>query len=70
MKHLDHGPISIFLADDNLIVREGVRALINAREDLQVIGVAADFDELVAVAVSTRPQLLATDNRVSSNVRR
>ena len=26
-----HGPISVFLADDNLIVREGVRALINAR---------------------------------------
>ena len=23
-----HGPISVFLADDNLIVREGVRALI------------------------------------------
>jgi hypothetical protein len=28
-----HGPISVFLADDNLIVREGVRALINARKD-------------------------------------
>ena len=27
-----HGPISVFLADDNLIVREGVRALINARK--------------------------------------
>jgi len=42
-----HGPISVFLADDNLIVREGVRALINARKDLRVVGVAADFDELV-----------------------
>ena len=29
------GPISVFLADDNLIVREGVRALINARRDLR-----------------------------------
>ena len=41
-----HGPISVFLADDNLIVREGVRALINARKDLNVVGVAADYDEL------------------------
>ena len=48
--HGPPGPISVFLADDNLIVREGVRALINARKDLQVVGVAADFDELIGQA--------------------
>ena len=40
--------ISVFLADDNLIVREGVRALINRSPDLEVIGVAADYDEVIA----------------------
>ena len=40
--------ISVFLADDNLIVREGVRALINRSSDLEVTGVAADYDEVVA----------------------
>ena len=59
-----HGPISVFLADDNLIVREGVRALINARKDLHVVGVAADFDELVSGAEATRPQVLVTDIRM------
>src|SRR6266516_4362164 len=59
-----HGPISVFLADDNLIVREGVRALINARKDLTVVGVAADFDELVNGAEATRPQVLVTDIRM------
>src|SRR5690349_14120900 len=59
-----HGPISVFLADDNLIVREGVRALINARKDLKVVGVAADFDELVSGAEATRPQVLVTDIRM------
>ncbi len=59
-----HGPISVFLADDNLIVREGVRALINARKDLNVVGVAADFDELVSGAEATRPQVLVTDIRM------
>jgi adenylate cyclase len=59
-----HGPISVFLADDNLIVREGVRALINARKDLNVVGVAADYDELVSGAEATRPQVLVTDIRM------
>ena len=59
-----HGPISVFLADDNLIVREGVRALINARKDLNVVGVAADYGELVSGAEQTRPQVLVTDIRM------
>ena len=70
VEHFDQGPISVFLADDNLIVREGVRALINAREDLHVVGVAADFDELVAGAVATEPQVLVTDIRMPPNFRR
>jgi adenylate cyclase len=59
-----HGPISVFLADDNLIVREGVRALINAKADLDVVGVAADYDELVSGAEATHPQVLVTDIRM------
>ena len=39
--------ISVFLADDNLIVREGVKALLDLEDDLDVIGVAADYDELI-----------------------
>ena len=65
---MDHngptGSISVFLADDNLIVREGVRALINARRDLQVVGVAADYDELVDGADATQPQVIVTDIRM------
>ena len=64
------GPISVFLADDNLIVREGVRALINAHADLRVVGVAADFDELVSGAEATRPQVLVTDIRMPPTFRR
>jgi adenylate cyclase len=58
------GPISVFLADDNLIVREGVRALINAHRDLQVVGVAADYDELVNGADAAQPQVIVTDIRM------
>src|SRR5215472_4277354 len=56
--------ISVFLADDNLIVREGVRALINLSPDLEVIGVAADYDEVVNGCQETEPQVLVTDIRM------
>jgi class 3 adenylate cyclase/DNA-binding NarL/FixJ family response regulator len=64
------GPISVFLADDNLIVREGVRALINARQDLSVVGVAADCEELVSGAEAARPQVLVTDIRMPATFTR
>jgi adenylate cyclase len=56
--------ISVLLADDNLLVREGVRALLSLEPDLEVVGVAADYDELVATAEATAPQVLVTDIRM------
>src|SRR4051794_2290604 len=56
--------ITVFLADDNLIVREGVRALLGIEADLEVVGVAADYDELVAGAAETEPQVVVTDIRM------
>jgi class 3 adenylate cyclase/DNA-binding NarL/FixJ family response regulator len=66
MDHRDPlpGSISVFLADDNLIVREGVRALIERHADLRVVGVAADYDEVVSGAAAAGPQVLVTDIRM------
>jgi adenylate cyclase len=64
------GPIDVFLADDNLIVREGVRALIERHQDLRVVGVAADYDEVVAGAAATQPQVLVTDVRMPPSFHR
>jgi adenylate cyclase len=60
----DHGRITVFLADDNLLVREGVRALLGTEPDLVVVGVAADRDELVEGATATQPQVVVTDIRM------
>ncbi|MDP1793347.1 MAG: adenylate/guanylate cyclase domain-containing protein [Acidimicrobiales bacterium] len=62
--------ITIFLADDNLIVREGVRALLSSKKTLEVVGVAADYDELVAGAEATEPQVVVTDIRMPPNFAR
>jgi adenylate cyclase len=59
----DH-QITVFLADDNLIVREGVRALIGLEPDLTVVGAAADYDGLVAGAEEAAPQVVVTDIRM------
>jgi adenylate cyclase len=64
------GVITIFLADDNLIVREGVRALINRRSDLEVVGVAEDYEGTVAGATETHPHVLVTDIRMPPSFHR
>jgi len=45
-------------------LREGVRALIDRHADLQVVGVAADYDEAVSGATAANPQVLVTDIRM------
>src|SRR5271155_586959 len=62
--------IDVFLADDNLIVREGVRALIERHRDLRVVGVAADYDGVVEGATDCEPQVLVTDIRMPPSFNR
>src|ERR687894_1604973 len=64
------GTISVFLADDNLIVREGVRALLQRQPDFDVVGVAADYDELLAGAEAAAPQVLVSDIRMPPTFQR
>ena len=51
------GVITVVLADDNLIVRTGVRALLAREADVQVVGEAADHPELLAAA-EHQPQVV------------
>ena len=62
--------ITVFLADDNLLVREGVRALIDRQSDLQIVGVASDYDETVAGATAAAPNVLVTDIRMPPSFNR
>src|SRR5271157_2738349 len=62
--------INVFLADDNLIVREGARALIARHKDLRIVGVAADYDEVVQGARDLAPQVLVTDIRMPPSFNR
>ncbi len=60
----DQASITVVLADDNLLVREGVRSLLELADDIEVVGVAADFEELVSEAIKRHPHVVVTDIRM------
>ncbi|MGB7860301.1 MAG: adenylate/guanylate cyclase domain-containing protein [Acidimicrobiia bacterium] len=62
--------ITVLLADDNLLIREGVKALIDLSDDIEVVGVATDFQTLIEAADETSPQVLVTDIRMPPDFQR
>jgi adenylate cyclase len=53
--------IRVVLGEDNVLVREGVRALLNSYDDIEVVGVAEDAPSLLAAATEHVPDVVVTD---------
>jgi adenylate cyclase len=53
--------IRVVLGEDNVLVREGVRALLDSYEDMEVVGVAEDAPSLLATAEAHTPDVVVTD---------
>ena len=56
--------ITVFLVDDHEVVRRGVRELLEAAGDLEVVGEAASVAEALARIPATRPQVAVLDVRL------
>lgn len=56
--------ITVLLADDDVLVRQGLRVLVESAGDLVVVAEAADGDEAVRAAASTRPDVVVMDVRM------
>ncbi|MGD0810058.1 MAG: response regulator transcription factor [Acidimicrobiales bacterium] len=56
--------IRVAVADDQALVRSGFRALLDARDDLDVVGEAANGNEAVALAKALRPDVVLMDIRM------
>ena len=54
--------IRVVIADDNASVREGLREVIAAEDDMALVGVAADGAEALRLITEYRPDLAVLDN--------
>jgi len=57
-------PIRLVLADDNYLVREGVRRLLETQPDLEIAAVCSDLPSLLAAVDTERPEVVLTDIRM------
>jgi DNA-binding NarL/FixJ family response regulator len=53
--------VRILIADDHKIVRDGLRSLLEAREDWSVVGEASDGREAVELARAVKPDVVVID---------
>lgn len=58
------GTITVVLVDDEPIVRQGLRSILETEPDLRVVGEAADGAEALSVVRSTRPTVVCMDVRM------
>jgi DNA-binding NarL/FixJ family response regulator len=57
-------PLRVVVADDNASVREGLREVISAEDDLELVGVAADGADALRLITEERPDLVVLDNEM------
>jgi DNA-binding NarL/FixJ family response regulator len=53
--------ISVLLADDHAVLRDGLKVLLQAQADIRVVGLAADGREAVATAAQLQPDVVVMD---------
>jgi DNA-binding NarL/FixJ family response regulator len=59
--------LRVVLGEDNVLVREGVRALLDSYDDIEVVGVAADAPSLLIAADEHAPDVVVTDVKMPPN---
>ena len=54
-------PITVILADDHAVVRTGLRLLLDAEDDVDVLAEAGDFPDAIKAVAAYRPTVLVLD---------
>jgi len=58
------GTIRVVLAEDHVLLREGISRLVSGTADFELVGVAADLPGLLAVVAEHHPDVVITDIRM------
>lgn len=56
--------VQVVIADDQTVVREGLRSMLGLFDSLEVVGVAASAEEALALVAEQSPDVLLTDLRM------
>ncbi len=56
--------IRVLIAEDNYLVREGIRRLVEAQAEVELVGTCADLDGLMAAVRERAPDVVLTDIRM------
>jgi DNA-binding NarL/FixJ family response regulator len=54
-------PVRVLIAEDAYIAREGTRRLLDERDDVEVVGIAVDYDSVLAEARRLEPDVVLMD---------
>jgi NarL family two-component system response regulator YdfI len=57
-------PIRVLVADDHLIIRQGLRLILETEADLQLVGEASDGAEALRLCAELHPQVVLMDLRM------
>jgi DNA-binding NarL/FixJ family response regulator len=57
-------PLRVVVAEDNLLVREGVVTLLDHQDELEVCGSVGTYDELMQTVAEQKPDVVVTDIRM------
>jgi DNA-binding NarL/FixJ family response regulator len=55
------GKIKVVLADDHVLMRKGLKKILEMEEDIEVIGEASDGEEAINEVIKKKPQVLLLD---------
>ena len=56
--------LRVVIAEDSLLVREGLRSMLSGRGEVVVVAVVSDYDALLAAVEAHRPDVVLTDIRM------